>query len=427
MLPAGKMIQTEPMSRETEEPEVPASRLPVLRWWWVASAALGVAVLAGAFVWLLIANVRAEQNSAQASAELDAIRTGLSVTIGAGGAFALWLSARRQRSTEIQIIESARIAAETRVHQEAVSALTELDSRERRVTELYTTAVDQLGSERAPVRLGALYSLERLAQQNEDHRQTIVSVICAYLRMPFKPPREELVRRSPGADSTIPDVDDLRRMEELQVRLTAQRILADHLSPPLDSSKVSKAWGPLDLDLRGAVLVDFNFRRCVVDRADFAYCIFHGTSDFSQTTFGKDAWFFECTFGGNVHFRGATFHGRAIFTRSLFVLMLLAFKAVFHANAVFVGATFGSRADFSASTFALVPDFSECKLSQSHFDDFGFTKNGGWDGPRFKFDGAKVRESNPGSNMSALPAGWRIAQIDSNGELASAEIVKDAD
>ena len=53
------------------------------------------------------------------------------------------------------------------------------------VTELYTKAVEQLGSDKAPVRLGGLYALERLAQDNPAQHQTIVNVICAYLRMPF--------------------------------------------------------------------------------------------------------------------------------------------------------------------------------------------------------------------------------------------------
>ncbi|MEV4075213.1 hypothetical protein [Nonomuraea fuscirosea] len=42
----------------------------------------------------------------------------------------------------------------------------------------------------APGRLGGLYALEQLAQDNRDPvlRQTVVDVICAYLRMPYTPP-----------------------------------------------------------------------------------------------------------------------------------------------------------------------------------------------------------------------------------------------
>ena len=75
--------------------------------------------------------------------------------------------------------------------------------------ELYTKAVEQLGSDQAPVRFSGLYALERLAQDNPAHRQAIVNVICAYLRMPFSPTapaskREPVAaegRKEPGTQS----------------------------------------------------------------------------------------------------------------------------------------------------------------------------------------------------------------------------------
>ena len=42
-------------------------------------------------------------------------------------------------------------------------------SQSQQVTESYAKAVEQLGHDKAPVRLGALYSLERLAQNNPEH------------------------------------------------------------------------------------------------------------------------------------------------------------------------------------------------------------------------------------------------------------------
>ncbi|HWM04943.1 MAG TPA: hypothetical protein VNP92_21600 [Actinophytocola sp.] len=42
----------------------------------------------------------------------------------------------------------------TQAHQERVAAAAEVDAEARRVTDLYTKAVDQLGSDKAPVRLG---------------------------------------------------------------------------------------------------------------------------------------------------------------------------------------------------------------------------------------------------------------------------------
>ncbi|WHT22490.1 hypothetical protein N8J89_15915 [Crossiella sp. CA-258035] len=110
---------------------------------------------------------------------LEAIKTAGAIVVGTAGAAALWLAARRQRTTEIAMR-----------HQERVAEATEADAAERRVTELYTKAVEQLGSENAAVRLGGMYALERLAQNTPGQRQTIVNVLCAYLRMPYSPPED---------------------------------------------------------------------------------------------------------------------------------------------------------------------------------------------------------------------------------------------
>ncbi|MEU9019811.1 hypothetical protein [Actinomadura sp. NPDC048394] len=77
-------------------------------------------------------------------------------------------------------------------HQEIATALSDYDAGERRMTDLYTKAADQLGSGKAPVRLAGLYALERLAQDTPGHRQTTVNLICAYLRMPYTPPGDDL-------------------------------------------------------------------------------------------------------------------------------------------------------------------------------------------------------------------------------------------
>jgi hypothetical protein len=97
-------------------------------------------------------------------------------------------------------------------HQEIATVLSDLDATERRVTELYAVAVEQLGSDKAPVRLRGLYALERLAQDNPAHRQTIVNVICAYLRTPFfrtaptgKPqPEAAEGQKEPGTETGVP-------------------------------------------------------------------------------------------------------------------------------------------------------------------------------------------------------------------------------
>lgn len=98
------------------------------------------------------------------------------------------------------------------------------------------------------MRLGGLYALERLAQDNPTQRLTIVNVLCSYLRMPS----------APG-----PEGDIITRRER-EVRVTAQRILAAHLRPH------DPAYRPdVHLDLTGATLVDVNIGDCHLHEAKF--------------------------------------------------------------------------------------------------------------------------------------------------------------
>lgn len=141
--------------------------------------------LRGSDVALAIAS-GANPGTDRANLRTDAVRTGLAAGAGAGAAVGLMLAFRRQ------------------YHQEVVTELTDRDATERRITELYTKAVEQFGSDKAPVRLGGLYALERLAQDDPAQRQTIVIVICAYLRMRGRyatPANLRAVSRVIGTDS----------------------------------------------------------------------------------------------------------------------------------------------------------------------------------------------------------------------------------
>ena len=206
------------------------------------------------------------------SARLDALRTAASIVVGTGGAAALLLAARRQRWAELDLEQK------------------EHDATERRVTEMYSKAADQLGSEKAPVRLAGLYALERLAQSHEPQRQTIVNVFCAYLRMPFKP-------WARGGQ------------EELQVRKTAQRILLLHLRPGTGESE-SMYWPDIDLDFSGATLVGLTLTHCKIRSIVCYGATFHELTTFRGTEFRSKADFNQASFHDRADFRGVAFGGQ---------------------------------------------------------------------------------------------------------------------
>ncbi|MGK5558904.1 hypothetical protein ACSNOI_45615, partial [Actinomadura kijaniata] len=166
------------------------SAVRVLPWWGYTVAAVVVVALTGVAIWWLLGEAGGD-----AKLRIEAIRTALTVGLGAGGAFALLINARRQWLQEQAHLHAERTDAlnqqhqdRQHAHQERLADAAERDALERRVTELYNAAATQLSSDKAPVRLTALYTLERLAGANPDHQQTIVNIICAYLRMPYIPP-----------------------------------------------------------------------------------------------------------------------------------------------------------------------------------------------------------------------------------------------
>jgi hypothetical protein len=264
--------------------------------WWSAGL-LCVAVLSVVALWIM-----AGSGGPGASARLDAIRTAASIVVGTGGAAALLLAARRQRATELDL--------EQKDH----------DATERRVTELYGKAADQLGSERAPVRLAGLYALERLAQGNARHRQTIVNLICAYLRMPFEPPPGETApavaprrrprtlrpRQRPASPAEGPSRQD-DPLQELEVRRTAQNLLTTHLSPGDADQPAPTYWADMDLNLTGATLVKFTMTHCVVRSALFTRARFAGPATFRGSTFEFTVDFRHSRFTAPVDFRNVGF------------------------------------------------------------------------------------------------------------------------
>ncbi|XVV11303.1 pentapeptide repeat-containing protein [Actinoplanes sp. CA-131856] len=273
------------------------------RWPWLLSyPGVGIAAASVAAIGVLALLWMMKVAGDEPKLQIEAIKYGLGLFAAGGAVAALLLALRRQR------------------HLELAQAHTELDATERRFTDLYTKAVEQLGSAEAAVRLGGLYALERAAQNDVEQRQTIVNVLCAYLRMPYAFPDE-------GREARL----------ELQVRLTAQWIISTHVVCPgpaipeilrfFRPDRRERFWPHLDLDLTGATLIDWVAREGQLGRAQFDDAVFFGTADFSGVTFS-----------GEARFGGAEFHGAATFDR-----------AVFYGDVRFGDATFGSPPTFSGA------------------------------------------------------------------------------
>ncbi|WJK38927.1 pentapeptide repeat-containing protein [Solwaraspora sp. WMMA2056] len=369
--------RSQPAAESSAAPVPPQRPLRPLPTWIIPVGALVVAGITWAAVWGLQSTVPAGVGTPLQRAQLrvETIRTGLSVGAGVGAAAALLLALRRQQVTE------------------RTQQATEYDAGEKRVTELYVKAAEQLGSDKAPVRLAGLYALERLAQDNPVHRQSIVEVICAYLRMPYTPPAEKQTDQNAaeptaGQGPDAPTQPDPR--EERQVRLAAQRILARHLRPTTpDGTPSPTYWKGVVVDLTEATLLNADFAGCVLNDARFGDATFNGDTLFNSATFNGTAWFGRATFAGLAGFNGAMFSSAAWFGR-----------AAFTGEARFDTATFSDNATFGEVAFTDVAVFGKATFTgHARFDRAVFER---W----VVFAGASVGDGKRNGDM--WPDGWRV-------------------
>ncbi|MBC6447914.1 pentapeptide repeat-containing protein [Actinokineospora xionganensis] len=406
----------------------------------LTAVVIGLTVFTTAVVTVLWwAGTRGLTDDKLVTARFEALRIGLSIGIGGGGVFALYLTWRRQRATEDDLDNRERalalqqqVAADTVAHQQRTADTSEKDAAERRITELYTKSADQLGSDKAPIRLAGLYALERLAQGNPEQRQTIASLLCAYLRMPFQLPGEPPIE----TDKDLVAAHQAQ-VQEREVRVAAQRVLSHHLLPGPDQA-LPTFWSGITLDLSGATLIDVDLIDCRVKAVRFAGATFEGaaqfrnlrvdgpasfagahfaadtglelvrfsaSADFSGTRFSGHAEFIGSTFAGSAGFDGVKFDGRGGFER-----------VTFDGVVSFENAEFGAAARFHHAEFRAACRFGKAEIAgKTTFYGVRFARGGVFDNVTFAEDAEFVHTSFDG------PAWFRRARF---GGLARFDPVK---
>src|SRR5206468_8830068 len=124
----------------------------------------------------------------------EAVRTGALSGGAVVALYALWLNDRRRRVEEGRHeLESVKVADER-----------------------FARSVELLGNDADQVRVGALHSLVWLAGSTPRYKQTVLDVLCAYLRRPFDHPELRDDPADPDSGRSDPEAD-----REREVRLTA--------------------------------------------------------------------------------------------------------------------------------------------------------------------------------------------------------------
>ncbi|MDK7677163.1 hypothetical protein [Rothia aeria] len=202
--------------------------------------------------------------------------------------------------------------------------------------ERYTKAVEQLGDEKAPIRMGGVYTLVGLVDEwledesidkYEDRLkegQVIINNLCAYIRSPFTLASHYNELSNPTPKGIYKDkkekfyADKATLDSETDVRLGIIKEIHDRLQ---DSDKNTPgAWSDFEYDFSGSTFfypIDLT-NSYYAKPINFSGSTYTSWADFSGSTYKGEAYFRNSTYQSKAIFNGSTYKGRTVFIGSIF-------------------------------------------------------------------------------------------------------------
>lgn len=301
-------------------------------WWLLITILLAIALFG--LVTTLLLSLDPETSGA------EAVRTGGLVSAAVIALYALWLNDRRRR------VEESRHELERRSHEQ---------DRERVADERFARAVELLGHEADQVRVGALHALAGLARSRPSYAQTVLDVVCSYLRRPFDHP--DYVQDRTGERPRWEPVVERDADRERQVRLSAQRVISE-----LVPDRCPRPDTQPDVDLTGAVLDYLDLSGKIIHKLVLRDAQLHGTNRFSATEISGEVWFTRAASYGRLECDGAVFcagsnfphmvaHGRVSFEGAHFRQGAMFLCSEFHGPVTLAGSTFDKSVDLRRTVF----------------------------------------------------------------------------
>ena len=246
--------------------------------------------------------------------------------------------------------------------------------------ERYTKAVEQLGDEKAPIRMGGVYTLVGLIDEwledesikkYEDRLkegQVIINNLCAYIRSPFTLASyyDKLSKPSPTPKGIYKGkkekfyADKATLESEADVRLSIIKEIHDRIQGP--DKNTPGAWSDFEYDFSGSTFfypVDLT-KSYYTKPINFSGSTYRKEAYFSRSTYQGEAYFSRSTYEGWAYFSGSTYQNLADFTGSTYNESEVNFSgSTYEGEADFTGSTYNeSEVNFHGSTYKGVANFS---------------------------------------------------------------------
>ena len=264
--------------------------------------------------------------------------------------------------------------------------------------ERYTKAVEQLGDEKAPVRMGGVYTLVGLVDEwlkdesikkYEDRLkegQVIINNLCAYIRSPFTLAShyDELSKPSPTPKGIYKGkkekfyADKATLDSEADVRLSIIKEIHGHLQG--SGKNTPGAWSDFEYDFSGSAFfypVDLT-KSYYKNPAIFNNSHYHKKVDFSGSIYNSQVSFRGSIYKKKVTFSSfksrSTYKGEANFSKSIYLGLAEFGGSIYEKDVIFStsgftptdwdeddlnGSTYKGKANFSNSIYKGLANFSD--------------------------------------------------------------------
>ena len=274
--------------------------------------------------------------------------------LAGGAALVLLETYRKNANDRAKANADIKATLKNQEHQAEVLKERKAERRER-----YTKAVEQLGNEKAPVRMGGVYTLiglvdEWLEDENlsEPERvregQVIVNNLCAYIRSPFilASYYDELSEDNPLSEGIYKDnqqkfyTDKAEFKSEADIRLSIIKEIHSRLQNP--EINTPGTWSDFEYDFSGSTffypvdLTNSYYKKPV----NFSGSTYQGDADFESSTYQSRADFSDSIYRCWADFRSSTYQSEANFSGS-----------TYQDGATFNGSTYTGWANFNCSTY----------------------------------------------------------------------------
>ena len=207
--------------------------------------------------------------------------------------------------------------------------------------------------------------LEKLKDKAEKEAQTIINILCKYIRtIPNNYTHEQLkeFKSLPESDIEILTHEaDIRRLIFSEISKRSSTFTRDGFGKIIDISLGT--WSDFEFDFSRAPIF-YPLSSLTIEKGNFSSAKFYSNADFSGATFTQDADFSGATFTQDANFRMATFAQNADFSEATFTQTVRFHVTKFTQDANFRWATFTQTANFRSATFASNVDFRQATFER---------------------------------------------------------------